>query len=60
MPPFKQSLTTSGLYVLLSRGRIIFWAGSEYFASYLGENSFEQFQNLMSEELLTKLVFLYD
>ena len=60
VPPFKHSLTTTGLFVLLTRSRILFWAGSEYFASYLGENSFDQFQNLLSEELLTKLVFLYD
>lgn len=60
VPPYKQSLTTSGLFLLLSRGRILFWAGSEYFASYLGEQSFDRFQNLLSEELLTKLVFLYD
>ena len=60
VPPFKSSLTTTGLFVLLTRNRILFWAGSEYFASYLGETSFDQFQNLISEELLTKLVFLYD
>ena len=60
VPPFKPSLTTTGLFVLLTRSRILFWAGSEYFASYLGENSFDQFQNLISEELLTKLVMLYD
>ena len=60
VPPFKHSLTTTGLFVLLTRSRILFWAGSEYFASYLGESSFDQFQNLLSEELLTRLVFLYD
>ena len=60
VPPFKPSLTTTGLFVMLTRSRILFWAGSEYFASYLGENSFDQFQNLISEELLTKLVMLYD
>ena len=60
VPPFKHSLTTTGLFVLLTRSRILFWAGSEYFASYLGENSFDQFQNLLTEELLTKMVFLYD
>ena len=60
VPPFKPSLTTTGLFILLTRSRILFWAGSEYFANYLGENSFDKFQNLISEELLTKLVMLYD
>lgn len=46
--------------MLLSHSRIFFWSGSEFFAAYLGEESFDQFQNLVSEELLTKLVFLYD
>ena len=60
MPPFKTSLTTSGLFVLLSKTRILFWAGSEYYGDYLGEEtSTAEFQNLISEELLTKLVFLY-
>lgn len=35
--PFKTSLTTSGLFVLLTHARIFFWAGSEFFASYLKE-----------------------
>ncbi len=43
VPPFKQSLTSSGLFLLLTRTRILFWAGSQYFANYLGEQSFEQF-----------------
>jgi len=46
--------------MLLTRSRVLFWVGSEYFARYLGESSFERFQNLVSEELLTKLVMHYD
>lgn len=60
VPPFKSSLTTTGLFMLITRSRILFWAGSEYFARYLGESSFDRFQNLISEELLTKLVMHYD
>lgn len=43
VPPFKSSLTTSGLFVLLAQSRIFFWAGSEYFASYLTETSYDNF-----------------
>ena len=60
VPPFKSSLTTSGLYMLISRLRIQFWAGSEFFACYLSDNWTEDHQNVIGEELLTKLVYIYD
>jgi len=60
VPPFKTSLTTSGLFLLLSKKRILFWAGSEYYGDYLGEEeSMENYQKIISEELLTKLVYVY-
>ena len=37
VPPFRTSLTSSGLFLMLSNARIMFWAGSEFFANYLGE-----------------------
>lgn len=46
--------------MLLSRSRIFFWAGSDYFGSYIGQENFDQSSNLVSEELITKLVYLYD
>jgi len=58
--PFKTSLTTSGLYMLITRRRILFWAGSEFFAGYLTENWSESHSNIIGEELLTKIVYLYD
>lgn len=60
VPPFKRSLTTTGLFVLLSKTRILFWAGSEYYGDYFGEEtSMEQIRDKISDELLTKLVFVY-
>lgn len=63
VPPFKSSLTSSGLFIVLSKKRIFFWVGSEYYGDYLGDDVIrnEQFyQSLLSDELFTKLVDLYD
>lgn len=63
VPPFKSSLTSSGLFIVLTKKRILFWVGSEYYGDYLGEDVIrdEQFyQSLISDELFTKLVDLYD
>lgn len=35
MPPFRDSLSSSGLYVLLTRGRVWVWAGTEYFMRFV-------------------------
>lgn len=60
VPPFKSSLTTSGLYILITLRRIMFWAGSDFFASYLPENWKENHDNVIGEELLTRLMYLYN
>jgi len=46
--------------VLLAKTRILFWAGSDFFASYLEENWSDKVQNIITEELLTKLLFFYE
>lgn len=60
VPPFKSSLTTTGLYLVLTRHRILWWAGSEYFANYLSDDNYADHSVLVSEELLTRVVLLYD
>ena len=60
VPPFNSSLSSSGLFILLSKVRIFFWIGSEYFASYLCESDYDQWSNLISEELFSKLVYLFN
>ena len=46
--------------MLLVKGKIFFWQGYEYLDAYLTVETFNQYENLVSEELLTKLVYLYD
>ena len=58
--PFKSSLTSTGLYVILSRKRILFWAGSDFFANYLEESWSDSIANVIGEELINKLVFMYE
>lgn len=40
VPPFKTSMTSSGLFVLIGKMRIIFWIGHEYFQCYLTDENF--------------------
>lgn len=46
--------------MLISHLRIQFWAGSEYFTGYLNDDWSENHLSVIGEELLTKLVYLYD
>ena len=40
--------------------RLIFWIGSDYFSCYLDENTFNQQDELISEDLLNKLIVIYE
>ena len=59
--PFKSSLTSTGLFVLLAKNRILFWQGFEFSNCYQEENTaFDSYENVISEELLTKLMYYYN
>ena len=60
MRPFKSSLVSSGIFVLVSKYHLFFWIGAEYYSCYLDENTFDSQAQLISEELLAKLVFVYE
>jgi hypothetical protein len=58
--PFKTSLTSSGLFIMIAKNRIIFLIGIEYFNCYLNDDNFEQTSALLSEDLLNKLIYFFD
>ena len=60
VPPFKSSLTSSGIYVLLSSETVFFWAGKDFYNWYIEDDQLDDFQNFISEELLTKLVYVFE
>ncbi len=60
MPPFKTSVTSSGLFVLIGKMRIIFWIGHEYYQCYLTDESFEDTKTLVSDDMINKLIYIYD
>jgi len=61
VPPFKTSTTSSGLFVLIGKNRIIFWIGNDYYLCYLTDKNFEKSkENLISDDMLNKLIYIYD
>lgn len=60
VPPFKTSVTSSGLFVLIGKMRIIFWIGHEYYQCYLTDESFEDSKTLVSDDMINKLIYIYD
>ena len=59
--PFRSSLTSTGLFVMLAKNRILFWQGFEFSNCYQEENTaFDSYENVISEELLTKLMYHYN
>ena len=40
--------------------RIIFWIGQEYFNCYLTDENFQDTKVLVSEDMINKLVYVYD
>lgn len=40
VPPFRKSLASSGLYLMLAKSRLYFWIGLDYYNNYLNEKTF--------------------
>ena len=60
VPPFKSSLVSSGIFILISKFKLFFWIGSEYFSNYIDISNYDSHKHLVSEELLAKLVYIYE
>ena len=56
MPPFRASLVSSGLFVMVGKMRLHFWIGSEYLDCYFTDNAFHKTQELIGAHLMNKLV----
>lgn len=41
VPPFRSSLSSSGLYLLVSKVRLIFWIGHDFFDCYLDQDTYK-------------------
>lgn len=60
LPPFRTSLTTSGLFVLLAKQVMLFWIGSDFLTNYLTLEEYDKPEKIISQSLLDKLSFVYD
>eukprot|EP00347_Sterkiella_histriomuscorum_P002563 403367666 len=58
--PFLESLTSSGLYIVLTTQEVYFWIGQDYFDFYLNEETYQKSSKLIGESLLKKLINLYN
>eukprot|EP00352_Strombidinopsis_acuminata_P003268 CAMPEP_0176377458 /NCGR_PEP_ID=MMETSP0126-20121128/28904_1 /TAXON_ID=141414 ORGANISM="Strombidinopsis acuminatum, Strain SPMC142" /NCGR_SAMPLE_ID=MMETSP0126 /ASSEMBLY_ACC=CAM_ASM_000229 /LENGTH=173 /DNA_ID=CAMNT_0017739307 /DNA_START=2620 /DNA_END=3141 /DNA_ORIENTATION=- len=58
--PFVTSLKTSGLFVLISKDKIFFWVGSDYYACYLDEDTITNRNCMITEPLLQNLVHRFN
>ena len=44
---------------MLAKSRLYFWIGLDFYNNYLNEKTFNQEEELISENLLNKLLFIY-
>lgn len=54
------SLSLTGLYVLLADEHVYFWIGSIYYNKYLNPKTYNREGYLLSEDMLKKLNYIYD
>lgn len=40
MPPFRSSLSSSGLYLFITKTRLIFWIGHDFYDCYLNQDTY--------------------
>lgn len=60
VPPFRSSLSSSGIYLLVSKMRLIFWIGHDFYDCYLDTETYNVQSQLISEELLNKILHIYE
>ena len=49
-----------GLFLLVSKSRVFFWIGSDFYTCYLDETTFDKQENLISQDLMNKVISHYD
>lgn len=47
VPPFRTSLSSSNVFLIISKMRIIFWIGNDFYDCYLDDETYCQQQNLI-------------
>lgn len=60
VPPFRSSLSSSSIYLLVSKIRLIFWIGHDFYDCYLDQDSFKLQSELIHEDLLNKILYIYE
>lgn len=60
VPPFRSSLSSSGIYLLVSKVRLIFWIGHDFYDCYLDQNTYNKQSELIHEELMNKILYIYE
>ena len=55
-----ESLSSTGLYILLVNENILIWIGTHYFDKYLNQDIYTNENYLISEEMLKKLNYIYE
>lgn len=60
VPPFRSSLSSSGLYLMVSKMRLIFWIGHDFYDCYLENDTYNIQSQLINEDLLNKILYIYE
>ena len=60
VPPFRSSLSSNGLYLLVSKMRLIFWIGHDFYDCYLENDTYNIQSQLINEDLLNKILYIYE
>ena len=58
--PFRTSLSSASVYLIVSKMRIIFWIGNDFYDCYLDEETFNRQDCLIGEDLLDKVIMQYE
>lgn len=60
VPPEYKSLTSTGVYLLITKKNAHFWIGLDFFESYLDDNTYKSVHRLISDSLFKRLISLYN
>ena len=60
VPPFRSSLASSSIFLLVSKMRLIFWIGHDFYDCYLDQDTYNKQSALIHEDLLNKVLYIYE
>ena len=55
-----ESLSSTGLYIMLADENILFWIGTHYYDKFLNKDMYTNENYLISEDMLKKLNYIYE